>query len=355
MKKLYSVSEMAELSGMMVDLRSDTVTKPTKGMLKAMVESEVGDDVFDEDPTTIAFEKKMSSLFGFEAGLFVPSGVMSNQLALASQMNRSEEAIIDELGHIYNYETAAASTISNIQLRPLRGTNGLLNAELIESAIRTSNNWDPITSMICLEQTANKGGGSFYSKEELAEIRELSLRRKIKLHIDGARIWNAMQAGNTIASDYGELADSLSICFSKGLGAPIGSMLLSSVENIKKARRLRKMLGGGMRQIGLLTAAADYAYMHHFDLLSLDHNRAKRFAEAIDSTSSFHIDLKTVHTNIVLFDILHGKKAEEILQRFKEFSILMVPFGPQTIRATFHHQVDDGQLDYVLEILNNYF
>lgn len=333
---------------MIVDLRSDTVTKPTKAMLEAMMQAEVGDDVFDEDSSAKAFEKKIAQYFGFEAGLFVPSGVMSNQLALMALTQRGEEVIIDELGHIFNYETAAASTLSNIQLRPIKGVNGKLSPALISKAVRTKNNWDPISSLVCLEQTTNKGGGAFYLAEEIQAIADFCSLHELRLHIDGARIWNALHESDTKALDYGKWADSLSVCFSKGLGAPVGSMLLASADMIKKARRFRKMLGGGMRQVGLLTAAAEYAVDHHFPLLANDHKRAKRFAQAISLNPKFSIDLQRVHTNIVLFDTLNGLTAEEALLRFKEFTIFMVAFGPNTIRATFHHQISDEQLEYVL-------
>jgi len=243
----------------MIDLRSDTVTKPTPEMLKAMANAEVGDDVFGEDPTVNAFEQKMAAFFGMEAGLFVPSGTMSNQLCLHVLTSPGDEVVIDETGHVFNYETGAAAHLSSIQLRPLKGVNGKLNRELIEPALRPMNDWDPHTRVIALENTTNKGGGAFYSKEELIEISNLADRHELFLHLDGARIWNAMTASGIEPEFFGTIADTISICFSKGLGAPVGSMMLATENNIKKARRMRKMLGGGMRQIGLLAAAADYA------------------------------------------------------------------------------------------------
>jgi threonine aldolase len=339
---------------MHVDLRSDTVTKPTKAMLEAMVSAELGDDVFGEDPTANNFELKIAEHFGFEAGLFVPSGVMSNQLALMAQTQKGEEIIIDELGHIFNYETAAASTLSNIQIRPLKGANGKLTEPIIRAAIRTKNHWDPITSMICLEQTTNKGGGAYYQSQELSDIAALAKESGLILHIDGARVWNALHESDTEAKDYANWADSMSVCFSKGLGAPVGSMLLSSKKVIDKARRFRKMIGGGMRQIGLLAAAADYAFEHHFPLLKQDHIRAKTFAKAVSENAHFSIDVATVHTNIVIFDTLNGMTAQEALLRFQEFTIFMVAFGPNTIRATFHHQITDEQFSHVLSTLKSF-
>ena len=334
----------------MIDLRSDTVTKPTPEMLKAMANAEVGDDVFGEDPTVNAFEQKMAALFGMEAGLFVPSGTMSNQLCLHVLTSPGDEVVIDETGHVFNYETGAAAHLSSIQLRPLKGVNGKLNRELIEPALRPMNDWDPHTRVIALENTTNKGGGAFYSKEELIEISKLADRHELFLHLDGARIWNAMTASGIEPEFFGTIADTISICFSKGLGAPVGSMMLATENNIKKARRMRKMLGGGMRQIGLLAAAADYAVEYNLPLLEQDHANAKRFAEAVSKNPLFEIDLSSVFTNIVLFDVKDGT-AESVLKKFTDAGIGMVPFGPKTIRATFHFQITDEDMESVLNVV----
>jgi threonine aldolase len=337
----------------MIDLRSDTVTKPTPEMLKAMAEAEVGDDVFGEDPTVNAFEQKMAQLFGMEAGLFVPSGTMSNQLCLHVLTRPGDEVIIDETGHVFNYETGAAAHLSSIQLRPLKGENGKLNRERIEPALRPKNDWDPHTRVIALENTTNKGGGAFYTKEELIEISNLADRHQLFLHLDGARIWNAITASGIEPEFFGTIADTISICFSKGLGAPVGSMMLSSNENIKQARRMRKMLGGGMRQIGLLAAAADFAVEHHWPLLERDHANAKKFAEAVSKNPLFEIDPSSVFTNIVLFDVKSGS-AESALQKFADAGIGMVPFGPKTIRATFHFQIADVDMERVLNVVDGF-
>lgn len=337
----------------MIDLRSDTVTKPTPGMLKAMVEAEVGDDVFSEDPTVNAFEKKMADMFGIEAGLFVPSGVMSNQLCLSVLTQPGDEVIIDELGHVFNYESGAAAHLSSVQLRPLKGVRGKLNRELAEPAIRPKNDWDPHTKVLAVENTTNKGGGACYSKEELIKLSNLADEHGIFLHLDGARIWNAITETGIEPEFFGSVADTISICFSKGLGAPIGSMMLASKENIKKARRLRKMWGGGMRQIGLLAAAADFAVEKHFPLLNEDHRRAKELAGAISGNPAFTIDLATVETNIVLFDVNSGT-AEEVLKFFADSGVGMIPFGPKTLRATFHFQVGDEDLEKVIEVVKGY-
>jgi threonine aldolase len=337
----------------MIDLRSDTVTKPTPGMLKAITEAELGDDVFGEDPTVNAFEEKMAGLFGMEAGLFVPSGTMGNQLCLHVLTRPGDEVIIDETGHVFNYESGAAAHLSSIQLWPLKGIRGKLTKELIEPTIRPKNDWDPHTRVIALENTTNKGGGACYTKEELIEISNLADKHGLALHLDGARIWNAMTSTSIEAEFFGSVADTLSVCFSKGLGAPVGSMMLASREQIRQARRLRKMWGGGMRQIGLLAAAADYAVEYHLERLTDDHKRAKKFAEAISEHPSFTIDLSAVETNIVLFDVADGT-VEKALKKFADAGVGMVPFGPNTIRATFHFQVDDDALETVLNVIGNW-
>lgn len=335
----------------MIDLRSDTVTKPTPGMLKLMCEAEVGDDVFGEDPTVNKFQQEMAEKFGMEAGLFVPSGTMSNQLCLHLLTEPGDEVIIDETGHIFNYESAAAATLSGVQIKPLHGKYGKLNPALIESAIRTRNEWDPHTRVIALENTTNKGGGAYYTEEELVAINNLAVKNGLFLHLDGARIWNAMVASGISPEFFGTISDTISICFSKGLGAPVGSMMLGEQKIIDKARRIRKMWGGGMRQIGLLAAAADYAVKEHYELLKEDHKRAKEFAKVVSENQKLSIDLSAVFTNIVLFDVIESS-VQEVLGRFKKEGIEMVQFGPKTIRATFHHQIDDRELEQVLKAVN---
>jgi threonine aldolase len=335
----------------MIDLRSDTVTKPTKGMLQAMISADLGDDVFGEDPTVNNFEQKMAAKFGKEAGLFVPSGTMSNQLCLRVLCRPGDEVIIDEKGHIFNYETGAAALLSAVQLRTLKGDKGKLTPELIKSAIRPKNDWDPFSRVIAIENTTNKGGGACYSRDELKAIRKTADDHGLFVHLDGARIWNAITATGIEASFYGEIADTISICFSKGLGAPIGSMMLGSKDHIRLARRYRKMWGGGMRQVGLLAAAADYAVDNHLPLLKEDHTKAKKFAEAVSKSPRFEIELSSVESNIVLFDV-KNETVEEVLKGFSDKGIGMVPFGPKTIRATFHFQISDLDLDKVISELS---
>ncbi|MDZ7715604.1 MAG: GntG family PLP-dependent aldolase [Balneolaceae bacterium] len=338
----------------MIDLRSDTVTSPTTGMLKAMTDANVGDDVFGEDPTVNAFQEKIAAMFGMEAGLFVPSGVMSNQLALKVLTNPGEEVIIDHKGHIFNYETSAASLISGVQIHPVEGTKGKLNPDLIQSAMRGGNDWEPLPSVVVVENTTNKGGGTCYSKEELARIKQKADELDLGLHLDGARIWNAIVATGIDPDFFGTVADTITVSFSKGLGAPVGSMLLSSNKNITKARRFRKMLGGGMRQVGILAAAADYAVENHFSLLKEDHRRAKELAHAINECEGLTIDLESVESNIIIFKVDNGE-VDSALTQLEDQGVRMVPFGSGNIRATMHFQVTDADLKIAQKAIKHIF
>lgn len=331
---------------MMIDLRSDTVTTPTAAMRKAMAEAEVGDDVFGEDPTVNALEAKVADLFGFEAGLFTPSGTMANQLSINVLTDQGDEVLIEETGHIFNYESTAASHLSSVLLRPLQGEKGKLSADLLRDTIRGQQEWEPRTKVIALENSTNKGGGCCYAEQELAAISSFATKNNLSVHLDGARIWNAMTATQTEPKFYSRIADTLSVCFSKGLGAPVGSIILSSQKNITKARRMRKMWGGGMRQIGLLAAAADYAIEHHLPKLKEDHRRARELARVIAECDELSIDIESVETNILIFDV-NGMSAEEAVELLAEEDIKVVPFGPNTLRVTFHFQIDDKNLSTV--------
>lgn len=319
-----------------------------------MVKAEVGDDVFGEDPAVNAFQDKMAKLFTFEAGLFVPSGVMSNQVALNLLTEPGDEVIIEEDSHVFNYETTSTALISSVQLHPVKGERGKLKPEHIQKAIRPNVDWMPKTSAVVIENSTNKGGGACYSRNELAEIREATNEAGLSLHLDGARIWNAMTATDLEPAFFGKIADTMTISFSKGLGAPVGSILLSSKQNINKARRVRKMLGGGMRQIGILAAAADYGVDNHWPLLAEDHRRAKALASTIAKCNRLSIDPKTVETNIVIFDA-KGMTAEEAVDRLEEQGIELVRFGPQTLRATFHFQIGDGDLEKTQDVFQSLF
>lgn len=328
----------------MIDLRSDTVTRPTPAMLEAMTKVPTGDDVFGEDPTVNAFQEKIAGMFGFEAGLFVPSGVMGNQVSLKVLTRPGDEVIIDENGHVFNYENTSAALISSVQLRPLPGRRGKLRPGLVRGAVRSGMDWEPRPRVVVLENTTNKGGGVCYRRAELQELRKVCDQQGLLLHLDGARIWNALEATGIEPAFFGTIADTMCVSFSKGLGAPVGSMILSSAKRIGRARRYRKMLGGGMRQIGILAAAADYGVTHHRALLADDHRRAKALAAVIADCSGLQIDPDTVETNILIFDVRDGN-ARDAVEKLKEEGVSVVPFGPQTLRATFHFDVDDEDLE----------
>lgn len=338
----------------MIDLRSDTVTRPTPEMLDAMIKAEVGDDVFESDPTVNKFQEKVAQMFGMEAGLFVPSGTMGNQLAIKVLTEPGDEIVIEEKGHIFNYESSAASALSGVQVKTLKGRQGKLSVELLEHTIRGNFDWEPKTKVICVENTTNKGGGVCYSKEELRAIRAFAVKHDLAVHLDGARIWNAMIATGVEPEFFSEIADTISVCFSKGLGAPIGSMLLSSKERIAKARRYRKMWGGGMRQVGLLAAAAEYAVDNHIPLLKDDHRRAREVAEVIAGCSKLSVNMDDLQTNILIFDVLEGDAATAI-KKLEDEGIVMIPFGPKTIRATFYFEIGDEEVNRVKEALKKLF
>lgn len=351
-KKLKATQKLKGRISFMIDLRSDTITKPTPEMLEVMMKAEVGDDVFGEDPTVNAFQQRMADYFGFDAGVFVPSGTMSNQLGVKVLTNPGDEVLIDEAGHIFNYETAASSVLSGVMLNTLKGNNGKLSVDLLKHKKRGAYNWEPNTRVISLENTTNKGGGVCYSRDELLSIKDFANDEGLSVHMDGARIWNAITKTGIEPEFFGSISDTMSICFSKGLGAPIGSMLLGSHELIRKAFRFRKMWGGGMRQVGILAAAANYAFDHHYPLLEKDHQRAQQFGEAISENPRFSIDLGKLETNIVMFETL-DTDAVSVLQELENKGIRMIPFGPTTIRATFHFQLMDSEIDQLIKTVRN--
>ncbi|MCH8523634.1 MAG: aminotransferase class I/II-fold pyridoxal phosphate-dependent enzyme, partial [Balneolales bacterium] len=308
-----------------------------------------GDDVFREDPTVNAFQQKVAAMFGMESGVFVPSGTMGNQLALNVQSQPGDEVICDRTAHIYNYESAAGPFLSGIQFMLLQGKQGILSADLVASGFRGHNDWDPRTSIVALENTTNKGGGAWYTKQALSEIATVARNHNVALHIDGARIWNAAVASAIPLSFFGEVADTISVCFSKALGAPVGSMVLSRNELRADILRKRKMWGGGMRQVGVLAAAASYGIHNHLPLLEEDHRRAREFALFLQEFRMFSVNPSEVHTNIVLFDVNEGSVAE-VLETLRKHGVGMVPFGPKTIRAVFHFQVGDEDLNRVKQV-----
>lgn len=338
----------------MIDLRSDTVTRPGPGMRRAMYEAEVGDDVFGEDPTVQRLQETVADILGKERALFVSSGVMGNQLAIRLQTNPGDEVICEAGCHVANYESGAPGVLSGVQLRTVQGTRGILTAEQVESAIRPGAYWEPLPRLIALENTHNKAGGVVQPQEFVQGIADVARRHGLDIHLDGARIWNAAVRTGLSERELARPFDTVSVCLSKGLGAPVGSVLAGSADLIERARRYRKMWGGGMRQVGILAAAGLYALEHHRPDLADDHERARRLASGLAELEPFTIDPESVETNIVMFDTV-GRTADAVLAELREDGILMVAFGPRTIRATLHRDLSDADLETALDGIRRRF
>ncbi len=336
----------------MIDLRSDTVTRPTKGMHAAMFNAQVGDDVFGEDPSVNALEERCAEIFGMEKALFCPSGTMTNQIGINILSNPYEEVICYKGSHIYLYEGGGIAGNSGLSFRLLDAPRGILNAEQILSNINPDDVHYPKTSIVALENTVNKGGGSCYSIEQVREISSAARSRGLRMHLDGARLYNALVAKGEDPKDYGQCFDTISLCLSKGLGAPVGSVLISSGELIKKARRMRKVFGGGMRQAGYLAAAGLYALDNHIDRLKEDHQRALRLGEAM-SSYGYIKEVLPVETNIVIYEIDDHLDPREYLQSLADRGLLAVHFGGQLIRLVTSLEIDDADIDAALQILKD--
>lgn len=340
----------------LIDLRSDTVTKPSAPMLEAMVKAEVGDDVFGEDPTVNRLQRRVAEMFEKEDALFVPSGTMGNEICIKAQTRPGDEIIVEEDSHIFVYESAAPSALSGVQMKPLRGESGMLTASQVKSAIRPSAYYLPRTRLICLENTHGRSGGSVLPLNEIVAVRQLALERGIGMHLDGARIWNACVESNIRPSVYALNFDSLSVCFSKGLGAPIGSMILGSREMIGEARRYRKMWGGGMRQVGIIAAAALYALDHNVDRLREDHAKARALALALSQLPSLNVSEHDVRTNMVIIETAHsGKSQSEALELLRSHGVLLTPERTSAIRAVTHLDVSHADVERAGEIIRSLF
>ena len=335
---------------MIIDLRSDTVTKPTPEMKEYMFAARVGDDVFGEDPTVIELEEKVAKLFDKESAIFCPSGTMANQIALRINTEPQDEVICHRFAHIYNYEGGGAAYNSLVSLRLLEGNNGQLRADDILNNINPDNIHFPKTSLLSLENTVNKGGGCMYELNDIRDIHRIAEENKLKMHLDGARLFNALVEKGEKASSYGQYFDTLSVCFSKGLGAPIGSALIGSKEAMKKAMRIRKVLGGAMRQAGYLAAAGIYALNHHVDRLKEDHNRARELSE-IFSKKGYVESILPVETNIVIMKINPDYGSEKLLSELEEKGVLAVPFGKNEIRLVTHLDFTDDMLDRLFSVV----
>ncbi len=336
---------------LLIDLRSDTVTKPSKAMKEAMMNASLGDDVFAEDLTVIELQEYAANLFGKEAGLFCPSGTMTNQIAIKVHTQPGDEVICDVNSHIYNYEGGGISFNSGVQAKLLNGNEGPLNAELIEANINLDFDWLTRTRLVSLENTVNRAGGSFYTAEQIKPIYDLCRDKNLKLHLDGARIFNALTETNEYPKEIGSLFDSISICLSKGLGAPVGSILLGDKEFIKQARRIRKIFGGGMRQAGILAAAGLFALKNNVNRLKDDHVKAKKLEQELIKLNYVESVLP-VYTNIIIFNLKRGIISGEAFEKkLAEKNIKISAFGKQTIRFVTHLDYTDEMLKTTIEVL----
>jgi threonine aldolase len=330
----------------MIDLRSDTVTRPSAAMREAMAKAEVGDDVFGEDPTARALEEEVARITGKEAALFVSSGTMGNQLAIALHTRPGDEVIVGEGAHPVWYESGAGPALSGVQFA-IAGSGGLFTASDLEAAIKPRAYWCPRTSLVCVENTHNRAGGRVFPQKDILAIAERARQHGLALHLDGARLWNASVASKTSVADLAAPFDTVSVCFSKGLGAPAGSALCASRAHVEAARRLRKMWGGGMRQVGILAAAALFALRNNRERLEEDHRNAKRFAAAVTREGNMRVE--AVETNIVNVDV--EVSAEDVARAAKERGLLLSATGPRRLRAVMHLDVDAKDVDRAANVL----
>lgn len=337
---------------MIVDLRSDTLTRPGPEMLEAMMQARVGDDVFAEDETINTLEAKAAAIFGMAAGMFCPSGTMTNQIAIKCLTTPLEELIADETAHVYRSEGGGIAFNSAVSTRLLYGDRGRLTAEMIEPEINPDNIHSPKTSLVVLENTVNRGGGSYYTLDQIEPIYHLCRLKNLNLHLDGARIFNAIVETGDDPVRYGHFFDSISVCLSKGLGAPVGSVVLGSEAFIKKARRIRKVLGGGMRQAGFLAAAGIYALDNNVKRLKTDHLHARQLADALKGLS-FVKTVLPADTNIVIFEIDNRYTTDDFIQKLDEHGIKCFAFGNQIIRFVTHLDVTPQMIDYACGVLKN--
>ncbi len=334
-----------------INLISDTITRPTPEMLNFMMKAEVGDDVFHADPTVIKLQHKISKLFGMEAALFFPSGTMANQTAIKLHTQPAEQLICDKWSHVYNYESGGASFHSGVSCKLIDGHRGMFKAEQLNEAINDPEQYYlPLSSLVVVENTTNKGGGACWDYAELEKIQKVCAEQGLAYHLDGARLFNALVAKNEEPKQYGKLFDSISICLSKGLGAPIGSLLLSSEENIHKAIRLRKLFGGGMRQVGYLAAAGIYALDHHVDRLQEDHDRAKILGKALKA-SDWVEKVEPVETNIIIFKLHQHLDEKLFLTALEREQIKLISMGEGKLRIVTHLEFTDEMLSKVIEVI----
>jgi threonine aldolase len=338
------------MNNAVIDFRSDTVTKPTAGMREAMFAAPVGDDVFGEDPSINLLEEKTAALFGMQAGLFCPSGTMTNQIAIKCHTQPGDEIICEENSHIYQYEGGGIAFNSLCSVKLLQGNTGRITANQVEQAIQPDDVHRPISRLVSLENTSNRGGGSCYDFAAIEAIRKTCTQHKLALHLDGARVWNAMIAKNESPLQYGQTFDSISVCLSKSLGCPVGSVLIGNKDFIKKARRIRKVFGGGMRQAGFMAAAGVYAMDHHIERLKIDHDHAAALALAFQEKPFVKMVLP-VETNIVIFELKDHLPARNLVVQLKENNILAYAIAPNRVRLVTHLDISSDMIDRTIEVV----
>ncbi|MBL0232692.1 MAG: aminotransferase class I/II-fold pyridoxal phosphate-dependent enzyme [Chitinophagaceae bacterium] len=336
---------------MIVDFRSDTVTRPTPAMREAMFSAKLGDDVFGEDPSINELENLCANMFGMEAAIFCPSGTMTNQIAIKCHTQPGDELICDESSHIYQYEGGGIAFNSGASVKLLAGDRGRVKAEQVEKAIQPDDVHRPISRLVSLENTSNRGGGSCYEIKDLEEIKAICKKYGLSFHLDGARLWNALVAKGQTARQYGELFDSISVCLSKSLGCPVGSLLLGDTAFIKKARRVRKVFGGGMRQAGFMAAAGIYALKHNIERLEEDHRHAKMIGEALQQ-KGFINQVLPIETNIIIFELKPGMSAKELVEKMKATDILAYAIAPDRVRLVVHLDITPAMVARTTELID---
>ncbi len=335
---------------MIIDFRSDTVTKPTPGMIEAMIKASVGDDVFREDPTVNLLEKNMANLFGMEAAIFCASGTMSNQIAITSHTRPGDELICEQEAHVYIYEGGGIAFNAGCQVRPIAGDRGRIKAEQVLKSINADDVHKARTSLVCLENTSNRGGGSCYELEDIRQIRQVCNEHKLILHLDGARLFNALIAKKEKPGEYGSLFHSISVCFNKGLGCPAGSILLGTEKFIYQARRIRKIFGGGLRQAGFLAATALYALDQNVERLNTDHKHAKKIGDALQKHPLVKMILP-VETNLVIFELNDGEDPHSFISRMKEKEVLLLTISNKRLRIVTHLGISEEMVSDFLKTL----
>ncbi len=335
----------------MIDYRSDTVTKPTPAMLNAMFKAKVGDDVFHEDPSINELEHFAADMFGMEASLFCSSGTMTNQIAIKCHTQPGDEVICDRSSHIFQYEAGGIAFNSGCSVNVIIGNRGRISAEQIKDHINADDVHKAVSSLVSLENTSNRGGGSCYDYNEMVKIAELCKQKNLKFHIDGARLFNAIVANKENPKKYGEMFDSISICLSKGLGAPVGSLIIGKKDFIKKARRVRKVFGGGMRQAGYIAAAGLYALQNNIERLQIDHDNSKKIAAALKA-KNFVDEILPVETNIIIFSIKNEMTPKLFIEKMKQEEILMYPISPTQVRIVVHLDITSEMIEKTIQIIN---